>query len=165
LDIKPLKRLDSKVPDLVVVSSNADYTEYAVQILENDGKGNFFDKTAERLPTPIRGTGGWIKRIHIADLENGSQLLATRTDGLESPPRAQLFLSDDGERFVLQKTITDGNICGVTSINGQMSLIVSDGLRIRLEPALQKSASSDGPTRENVLPPHQPQKFKDFRYE
>lgn len=149
LDIKPIKRKDSAAPDLLIVSTNANYTEYAVHILENDGKGNFAENTTERFNgNPIRGAGGWIEQVYIADLEDGTQMLVTKTNSLnrKTRPLAQVFLSDPEKgKFVFQKEITDGYVCGLASIGGEQKVILSDGLGIRLEPAL-----TNGPERNNV---------------
>lgn len=135
LDISTIRLPGSEHNHLIVVSTNADYSLYAMQLLLNDGKGHFTDETEAYFGTQITGTG-WIKRVHIADLKgDGTPAIVTQPCiGPDNPP-AQIFQSDRNGHFHLERTIPKdkGSIYGVTLIGNQATLIISDGKNVMLE--------------------------------
>jgi hypothetical protein len=134
LSIKPIHLSSSKYADLVVVSTNGNYTAWAVQLLINDGTGHFTDETTIRFGAPIRGTGGWVKQVHIADLTgNGAPDIITQPNIGPNILPSQVFYNNGNGHFVLNQTIDNGSVYGVTLINNQPTLLVSDGHTIKLE--------------------------------
>ena len=135
--ILPIRWPDSGCTHLVVVSTRGDYNAYAVQLFVNDGTGNFVDETTKRFAAPIMGTGGWIKRVHVADLTgNGTPAIITQPCmGAGSPP-SQIYLGDHRGSFALHQTIPhrQGSVYGVAAINGSPTFIICNGYDILLKP-------------------------------
>jgi hypothetical protein len=138
LDIKPIHISSPDFADLIVTSTNGNYTGYAVQLLMNDGRGNFSDQTANYFPEPIMGSGGWIKRVHVLKDDYGVNGLVTQVSPGSKDIHSQIFLLNNGNEFVFERTIEGGSAYGVMEIKDQgirqETLIVSDGLNMHLEP-------------------------------
>jgi hypothetical protein len=132
LDIEPIHISSSKFCDLLVVSTNGNYSGYQLQVLINDGSGHFTDQTATRLPpdaaaavnSSVTGPSFWIKRTVVADL-NGDGLddFVTQSGGDQSAP-SRVFLNDGTGHFIVAKTLAPGtSIMTVTKIDGLVTLV------------------------------------------
>jgi hypothetical protein len=75
-----------------------------IQLLLNDGQGNFTDATAASLPASIQG-GTWSRRVHLADV-NGDGL----SDLVLSNNSATPFYINDGTgHFIQMPSLLPGN--------------------------------------------------------
>lgn len=113
LDIRPIHISSPDYADLVVLTTNSRYTGYALQLLINDGKGNFTDQTATRITgqtqgvSPIGKANYWYRQASILDVDgDGTEDIVatpynTDSDGLA----AMVFLNNGAGRLVLAQTL------------------------------------------------------------
>jgi hypothetical protein len=141
LDIRPINISSLKYVDLVVVSTNGNYTGYAFQILINDGTGHFKDETTARVSgAPISGEGGssaaagsyWLKRAWVFK-RNGVPDIVTEASTFDTVP-SQVFKNDGTGHFILAKSVTGMAIANVAMIGGTPMLIETDYQSITLVP-------------------------------
>ena len=140
LDIEPIHISSSKYSDLVVVSTTGDYSGFAVQILINDGSGQFTDQTATRLlgaPSagiyPSTGTLIWDVRTFVDALNGNGPDIIVEGAGLPS----EVFLNDGTGHFNLAYSLSQTNywqIDAVATIGGTPTLIESNYSSIALVP-------------------------------
>lgn len=104
---------DGKV-DLILAETNRGYTGTAIQVLINDGKGNFTDETSQRMPADTKqDRGPWFKKLIAADI-NGDGALDFYVQGMPKPAitgNNKLFWLNDGKgKFTSVDTgIIDGD--------------------------------------------------------
>ena len=90
---------DGKV-DLILAETNRGYSGTAIQVLINDGKGNFTDETSQRMPAETKqDRGPWFKSLIAADI-NGDGALDFYVQGMPKPAitgNNKLFWLNDGQ--------------------------------------------------------------------
>lgn len=75
---------DGKI-DLILAETNRGYSGIGIQILVNDGKGNFTDETNQRLPADTKqDRGPWLKKLIAADI-NGDGAMDFYVQGMLKP--------------------------------------------------------------------------------
>jgi hypothetical protein len=89
------------------------YNTPNLQILIGDGTGHFRDETAERIPSPLSPSKGWIKFIQSADVNHdGSDDLIAFWDLKEAPwIETRIFLNDGFGHFAQ----LDAPVAGTTT--------------------------------------------------
>jgi hypothetical protein len=138
LDIRPIHISSAKYCDLVVVSTNANYSGYAFQILINDGKGNFRDETHARVSgAPIERVSKtddsyWLKRVWVVEVDGVPDLVTEAAGDLTVP--SQIFLNDGRGKFALKTSVTGMSFANVATFGGALAVIETNYESITLEP-------------------------------
>jgi hypothetical protein len=139
LDIRPIHISSPKFDDLIVVSTNGDYTAYAIQILTNDGHGHFTDETKKRLlgaPSYKIGKGAavsyWLKRAWVFTVDGLPQIVTESGGDLSVP--SQVFLNDGKGHFILSRSVLGTSFANAMYVAGQPALIESNYSTVTLAP-------------------------------
>jgi hypothetical protein len=138
LDIRPIHLSSPNYADLVVVSTTASYSGYAIQILINDGTGHFTDQTQALIPgvatSAVSGTDTayWVKRAWVFD-HGGTEDIVTESAGDLTAP-SQVFANDGTGHFTLAASMTGISIANVAVIGGAPTLIETNYQTIALAP-------------------------------
>ena len=99
--------------DLILAETDRFYNASAIQILINDGKGNFTDETAKRLPPDTKqDKGPWIKSLVAADV-NGDGAMDFYIQGMLKPSLTGkinfIWLNDGKGNFTpVDNSVIDG---------------------------------------------------------
>lgn len=93
LDIQPVKLDVNQVYWDLIVVSNDSYMGYSIQLLKNDGEGNFVDVSSERFETPesvyfnpLQKPYTWMYRTVLFDTDEGVDIIAKSESRLERTP-------------------------------------------------------------------------------
>jgi hypothetical protein len=132
LDIKPIDLNGDDLPDLALsITNGGDYSSFYkiayIQLLINDGDGNFHDETSLRYmqgidPTP---SGSWYKSIEMIDINHDGftdMVLDNNSHG------AKLLMNDGGGNFSESSLSQAWQNISVADINndGMSDLIISE---------------------------------------
>jgi hypothetical protein len=117
-------------PDLILSVLNGGshdvfYETPYLQILINQGNGQFRDETATRLPQAVDGTGGWYKFVDLADLngDGALDLVVQASVSAHKPSnlKSAVFLNDGaGNFFKAREFAADmyGSVVHAIDVNG-----------------------------------------------
>lgn len=130
LDIQSIHLTSQAYSDLVVISTNGNYTGYAIQILINDGSGNFTDQSGYRLvgaPNQQLYSSGqpWLVRSFVLDV-NGDGAPDIVTEGTNGVP-SMIFENDGtGRLHLVYQTSGTNQIESVATPGGKPTLVEFD---------------------------------------
>lgn len=103
-DIQTVNLNGDALPDLVIVWINAGFTRGYVQLLVNQNGNAFVDETAVRMPQDPAGTPGWIKYVHLTDVNaDGFTDIVSERVGPGALPT--VHLNDGTGRFASGSTL------------------------------------------------------------
>ena len=118
LDIDPIDLNGDALPDLILSVTNGGsnttfYTHSYLQVLINDGNGQFVDDTSSRLLQQNPETGYWIKFVEVIDFNgDGASDLLTTAHGTSRDNGSKIYQNDG-----------NGNFTDVFSIPGSNSTL------------------------------------------
>lgn len=103
MDIRPINLNGDALPDLVVISTNGNYTARYIQLLVNQGNGDFQDQTATRMPQDPNNKDSWVSFVHTIDVnaDGYSDLVLEVPFGDRKHP---IYLNDGQGNFTLSTT-------------------------------------------------------------
>jgi hypothetical protein len=141
LDLNKDGKLDLIMSVLNGGSHDVFYETPYLQILINEGNGQFRDETATRLPQAVDGTGGWYKFVDLTDL-NGDGALdlvvqASVSSHKASDLESAVFLNDGAGNFFKARAFTAdvyGSAVHAIDVNGDgaAEIVFSSGAEYRL---------------------------------
>ena len=132
-DIEPFRDASGKYNDLVALAEPDDGNGYAIQILMNNGKGDFTDETSTRLfgaPSVVNNAPAYEPKAIIFDLTGDGAPDIITVGGNGAP--GQVFLNDGSDHFYLAYSFNtaisagDWAIKAVTDIAGTPTIIAAN---------------------------------------
>lgn len=129
LDIQPVKLdVDQAYWDLIVVSNDS-YMGYSIQLLKNDGGGNFVDVSSERFKTPdsvyfspLQKPYTWMYRTVLFATDEGVDIIAKSESRYDVP--SYVFGNNGDNTFsVVEERIGTNAITNAATFGGDDMLI------------------------------------------
>lgn len=142
-DIQPIYLTSKDYADLVVISTGGGYRGSAVQILVNDGKGNFTDRTSELVDGPTapylnrnETPYSWMRNVTVLDIGGVSDIVLHSASPAIVP--SYVLVNDGHGRFRVAAYTNHFAIASAAIIGGKPTLIEvkRDAIRLVEYPAV-----------------------------
>lgn len=137
MDIQPIHLTSPDHADLIVTSAGGgSYAGHAIQLLVNDGKGHFTDRTADLIDAPAETylnlseeQHTWVQNVTVVTRDGRSDFV---TQSASDSVPSYVFTNDGHGRFTVGAYTRHRPIAGAAIIGGQPVLIVTDRDTINL---------------------------------